>query len=548
MTGLAQAAPAPDRARLARDSRYRDRAAVAGPAVVALVLCFTQISGRSLGFDEAASVTIASQHGSALGSAIARDGGNMSGYYVLLHVLIARFGNGLLVIRFPSALASVASVALIGSIGLRLFDRRVALAAGMLSAVSLSLVFWAQNARGYAPMVAFVCAAFLAFLSLAGCPDGARRRHWVAYVLFMTLGIYSSLVAVLVIPAQLLTLVRRPRLALRIVLAVVAVAVLCLPLTVLALHRGSSQLFWVPRPTQEIETQVLQSLTSAGLQPSFHSTLTTTALLVATLALVLGVAVRIGWGARRGAADQWGGMLMLAWLLVPVLIAWLGSYVIQPVFVPRNLLMCLPPVALLLALGLTERRLPRSWAAAGLVILIALVALRALQLGTTYGVSPEPWGQSTAYVLARSRPDDCLAFYPGDGRMAFQYYVGTGSASARRVPRAILPLGRWGEVIPFVEDYATLPPARILRATAGCRRLWLVSSHEGELSGPARSRANRARFRRLRARLQRSFGPGPTRQFGYASAVHIELLTRSEPPPPAGSPARARAGSRVRSR
>ena len=532
MTSLAQEPVAADRAPVAKDTRAWDRAAVAVPATVAAVLCFVQIAGRSLGFDEAATVTIASQHGSALGSAIAHDGGNMSGYYLLLHFLIAAFGNGLLVIRFPSAVASIASVALIGLIGLRLFNRRAAFAAGLLSAVSLSVVFWAQNARGYAPMVAFVCAGFLAFISLArpaeelpaaGAPpaQGSERRHWIAYVLFMTLGVYSSFVAVLVVPAQLLLLVRRRGLALRFVLALGAVAGLCLPLALLALNRGSSQLFWVPRPTQEIETQVLQSLTSAGLEPSFHNTLTTTTLLVATIALVLGVVALIGWRARRAAGGQWGGITILAWLLVPVLIAWLASYVIQPVFVPRNLLMCVPPGALLLGLGFSDPRLPRALALAGL---IALVVLRALQVAASYGVSPEPWGQSTSYVLARARPGDCVAFYPADSRMAFQYYVGSRPAVVGRVPRSILPIGRWGEVIPFVEDYTTLSPGQIAARGAGCRRLWLVSSHEGELNGPAQSRTNRARFRQLRARLERVFGRAKAKQFGYASAVHVELL------------------------
>ena len=66
------------------------------------------------GFDEAATVTIAAQHGAALGTAIAHDGGNMLGYYALLHVLIGAFGNGAL--RAPAAVGArrtVATVALV---------------------------------------------------------------------------------------------------------------------------------------------------------------------------------------------------------------------------------------------------------------------------------------------------------------------------------------------------------------------------------------------------------------------------------------------------
>ena len=69
------------------------------PAVVALALCLYELTTRSLWLDEAATVAIAGQHGSAFWHAAAHDGGNMLGYYALLHVLIGWFGDGAFVIR-----------------------------------------------------------------------------------------------------------------------------------------------------------------------------------------------------------------------------------------------------------------------------------------------------------------------------------------------------------------------------------------------------------------------------------------------------------------
>ena len=541
MTATGQLERPPAAAREAQPSPAWDGAAIVVPAVVAAILSLVGITGRSLGFDEAATVTIASQHGSALGSAIAHDGGNMSGYYLLLHVLIAAFGNGLLAIRLPSAVAVVATVALVGVLGRQCFGRAAAFAAGLLSAVSLPLIFWAQNARGYAAMVAFVCAAFVVFISLCQShpprisrPPAQRGRRWlwIAYVVLMALAIYSSFVAVLVVPVQLIVLARRREILGRFVLSLVALALCGAPLVVLALSRGSSQLFWVPRPTSMLETQVLQSLTSAGLQPSFRAGAITTPLLVLTLVLLAAIAAVIGADARpdgrrrnlrHEAPDQtWAGILMLAWLAVPVLLTWVSSYLIQPTFVPRNLLMSVPPVALLLGRGLAGRRLPRVLAGA---VLVGLVALRAVALAGSYGVSPEPWQQSTAYVLARARPHDCVAFYPADGRMAFQYYVGGDADHTRRAPRSVLPIVRWGVVRPFVEQYVDLSPVQLAGRTAGCGRMWFVTSHEGQADGPARSRENRARFLKLRSELERAFGgTAPIAQFGYAAAIHVQLM------------------------
>ena len=50
--------------RRAPETRTRDRLAIAIPTAVSAVLCLLEISGRSLGFDESATVTIAAQHGS----------------------------------------------------------------------------------------------------------------------------------------------------------------------------------------------------------------------------------------------------------------------------------------------------------------------------------------------------------------------------------------------------------------------------------------------------------------------------------------------------
>jgi mannosyltransferase len=515
--------PARMKARDAPVSRRRPGAGILVPAVPALLaafLCSYGLTSRSLGFDEAASVTIAAQHGAALSRALAHDGGNMSGYYLLLHLLTGWFGNGLLVLRLPSVVCAAASAGLVTLLAQRLFDSRVALVAGLLTAVSLPLVFWGQSARGYAPMVALTCASYLAFMTVVRRAEEGRPTvaPGVGYAIATALAVYMSFVAVLVVPAQLLMLVGRRR-ALRPVLLALAASALCwIPLVVLALSRGSGQLFWLPRPTLKIERQVLEALSSAGLNPSFHRTSTTVALLVLTGSVLLVVAVVTSIRAARGHAT-WAHWLVFAWLLVPVALAWLESLFGQPIFMPRNVLMAVPPVGMLLALGVTDRRVPSL---AGAALLAALIVLRLLQITASYGVSPEDWKAASAYVSARSSGSDCAVFYPSDGRMALRYYL----ADARTAPRPVLPAAPWSTVKPYVEDYATLTPAQLAGLPARCPRLWLISSHEGQPDGPAGSRRNRARFLRLRAALGALYPAHVTTQFGYASPVRVELFTR----------------------
>jgi mannosyltransferase len=513
-----------------------DAAAIAGPALLALVLSLVGVTGRSLGFDEGATWAIATQHvpGHGLGAGIAHDGGNMLGFYALEHVLIKALGDSLFVLRAPSVLAGSVTAAFVAAIGLRLFDRRAAVLGAVLTAATLSIVYWNQTARGYAPMLAFTCAGMLAFVMLAdpGAGPQTTRRRWLAvlgYIVAMVLAVYCSFVAVLVVPAQLVALIRRREAWRRFAVALVALAVCAIPLAVLAARRGSGQLFWVPRPDRQVDRQVLESLTGSGLQSSFHPTVVATPGIWITVVAVLAV---LGYAVRsrrrpepaprhREPLAGWGTTLVLSWALVPPVLVFVYSLVFQPLFQARNLLTSVPAVALVLALGICDRRLPR-WVA-GTALVVAL-AIRLVPLALSYDVSPEPWDAATHAVLAAARPGDCVVFYPEDGHNPFQYYERTARTAGEVVPRSMLPVTGWGEVRSYVERYETLSPERQAALASDCTRLWLVSSHEGQSSGPARSRANLRTFDRFRTQLEQRFGRGRVRTYGYASAIHVRLM------------------------
>jgi mannosyltransferase len=519
----------------ARDRWLPDAAVVAVPALLAAALCLFDITTRSLGFDESATASIVVEHGAALGHAIAHDGGNMSGYYVLMHALVSLFGRGILILRLPSAIAIAAAAALSALLGLRLFDRRAALVAGLLTAISVSLVFWGQGARSYALLVAFSCASFLAFIALVDINDelragGARKVHWqgwVAYVVFTALALYMSLMAALVVVAQVVTFAwwwRRR--GWTILSAVAAIGVLSIPLALLAAGRGSGQVSWVSRPKFVDVQQVLEAITGAGLQPSIHATATTSALLWLTVAgLVAIVAVVVlSWRGREAWRTTFGPSLLLSWLVVPLAFAWIESLVAQPLFLPRNLLYGVPAAALLLAWGLTRRRVAPML---GVGAVALLIALRALQVAPSYGVSPEDWRGATAFVLRQAHSGDCTVFYPADGRMAFQYYVPSRLASTAQsgaLPRPVLPKTPWSEVRTYVEDYAAPSSAAIAHMPSTCPRVWFISTHPGRPRGSPVARADYRRYIRLRAALQAAYSGHRVRYFGYASPVRVELL------------------------
>lgn len=505
--------------------RKLDLLTIALPLLLAGLLAARELSVRSLWLDEAATFAIASQHGGALWHAIGHDGGNMLGYYLLMHLVIGAFGGGAVAIRLPSVIATAATAGLVALLALRLFGRRLAIGAGLLCAVSLPLIFWGQNARGYALMVMFGTLSFVAFAAIVTAPAGTppSRGTLALYVISTALALYMGLVAVLLVAAQLALLPFVPRRAAAVLVALGAVALVCVPLAVLAIGRGSGQLFWVPHPDHHVLGDAARTLTSAGMPPNFHRGSTGTLTLIITGALLLAALVTIALAGRgrMPVGERTAELLIAAWFVVPVTLALIAALAGAQVELARDAILVVPAVALLLAWVLGHPRIAPElgWAA-----LAALVVLRALQLGPSYGVSPEPWSRAVAYVSAYAGKGQCVAFYPQDTRMAFDYYIRDERAAGVLVP--VLPARPWSSVSPYVERYAAPVASRLGAIAHDCPVLWLIASHEGRRDGPSASLANYRRYRTLMAELGRLYARRRERSFGWAAVIRVARFDR----------------------
>lgn len=521
----------------------RDLIAPAIALIAGALLCAIGLGARSLWLDEGSTFAIASQHGAALWRGIGGDGGNMLAYYLLMHFVIAWFGHAAWLLRLPSLLASAATGGLVAVLADRLFDsRRIAAGAGLLAVVSLPLVYWGQNARGYALLVALSVGSFLALVAILQTPTDRppARAAVIAYVLTTLAALYVGYDVALLIPAQLAVLpVFRERARL-VIACLVLVAALCVPLLVLAVQRGSGQLFWVTPLSWRIVGQAVVTVLSAGLPPNFHHTATTIATVVVMGAVVLVglvLAARATLRAARppvrtaqaGPQEAVSGrrdmplVFVLAWLLLPTAIAVVLYTAGEPIELARVTILVLPPLALLIAWLLFHPALP---AFASAFLLATVLVLRLAQVLPSYGASPENWEASASHVLASARPA-CVAFYPQDAREPFDYYVqerGRPGADPAPQLRPVLPSLAWDTVRPFVEAYGTLNPRQLTAIAHECPRIWLVASHEGQRHGTHQSQLNLARYRRLEHDLAGLYAHSSRRTFGWASPVHLRLF------------------------
>jgi hypothetical protein len=117
------------------------------------------------------------------------------------HAAVVVFGDTPWAMRLPAFLFGVASVPLLVALGARVADRREALLAAALLAVSYHHVWFSQNARGYT-MLAF-WTILSTVLLLRGIREG-RRDMFLGYAAAVALGIFTHLTMVFLVAAHVL--------------------------------------------------------------------------------------------------------------------------------------------------------------------------------------------------------------------------------------------------------------------------------------------------------------------------------------------------------
>jgi len=381
-------------------------------AVGAVALAFNlyRLGGPSLWFDEILSVERARQSLPVLWHIIFSTQQNMALYYLLLHFWLS-FTTLLglhpteFVVRFPSAI-----FAALGSMMVFLLGRRFmgiigsTIAAGLYLLDVLQLVY-AQEARSYSLQLLLICAGWYALFAALGLGAGpgslnteeqasegavhgrsaSRYRWWACYVVAMTLAIYAHLFSVLILFAQVLTMgillvlagpwrgkARGRRQAWSslpaAVVSLVSIAVLSMPMLLAARH--GSKTGWLAIPHLHDIPRLFLTISDNSIFYMF--------MLAACCALGVGVAVLVHL--QHGTQDPppfhvfflddkasgtrlswlqglWPVLLaLLCWLVVPVIASYVISQGSTRLFSSRYLVTIVPPLFLLVGLGITTLR------------------------------------------------------------------------------------------------------------------------------------------------------------------------------------------------
>lgn len=470
------------------------------------------LGAPSLWGDEGDAVSIASQHGVALLRAVGHDGGNFAVYYLVLHVVISVFGTGTDTIRMTSAVAATACVPLTYVLTAQHVGRRAGCMAAALTTVTIPLIYWAQQARGYTLAMALLLATAIALNRAMDRGGGA----FVGFAVLAILSCYTELFAVIVVAVVVLSAAISPEMRRRwrsLGTSAGFVAVALVPLGLLASSRAHAQLFWLGKPTQTQIQDVISFLASARVagvtHPHSHGYVVATVVVVcAALVTALAVGAR-----RRDLALARFAVRFGLWAVLPVMIAYMLSLHYTPVFLDRYFLICVPAVTALIAYALAAIPIATiGWVGCALVI-----GFRAPHVGRAYNVNVDDWRDATTMVVNFATPRSCVAFYANDGYVDFAYYLEhrpVGIHPGATVPRSVLPAIPFGQNHTtrtiaddpaIVESYDALPAQQVTATAAHCSSLFVLSSHDGHNSKTRGSRDVWSRFVTMKGELSAAY-------------------------------------------
>lgn len=413
-----------------------------------LVTSLIGLTGASIWYDEAASITAATRSWPQLWHMLGTVDAVHGAYYVMLHLIFDVVGYSPVALRLPSAFAVGLTAAAIVLFARQFGRPRLGVIAAIVFLLLPRTTWMATEGRSYA-ITALL--AIIVTMALAHAVHAKTRRSWVIYGVLVVVSCIVFIYLALVVVAHGVAIAWWLRArgaparqsATRWLLAASVAAVALIPFAMVVIGE-SGQVSWLGTPKLD---QVL-------LAQWFYTSLP---FAVVGWALVIAGSVFL---ARVPGLSL--GKLVVPLVLVPTVLLVLVSFA-MPLYTPRYLSMCLPFVAIAAAAAL-DRVLSHRRVAIALLVLAALAVPQAIGQRQPEARDDAAWPQVSAYLAADR----------GDAEVAIIYgtVYGHPTATARVMAYA------------YPEGFADTVDVTLVTPAAESGRLW-------EFTAPLATRLDR---------------------------------------------------------
>ncbi|MGB1249253.1 MAG: glycosyltransferase family 39 protein [Candidatus Promineifilaceae bacterium] len=426
-----------------------------GLLLLAFALAVYRVDAQDIWGDEALSITVSQ---SPLGASLFMET-NPPFYFLLLRVGRGLWGSSVFGLRYLSVICSLLTVAIIGRIAHTIAPRSRNYAL-LAAAVSPLLIYYAQEARMYGPVLVGAAGSVLAFLQLL---RGRRTFGWWTLYVFSTLAAifshyyaFSILFAEALLVALWVSAYREWRFFGRMLTIWLGMAAAFIPYFI------QHQRIWSNQTDFRITEWSIGELFLIGRRTliAFGAGVTISAeqqylgWLVVLIALI-----GAGWVARQ---NKWGVGMLVATVALGILTAW-GLTPLLPFFWERYLLGVLPAFLVLVGFGLASIA---SWHSLAKYPLFAGFLLLSAIPTWQYQTQPQyikgGYGQTMRFIEARAQDGDLILLNGPLQGPIFDYYRPTSLEGV------------------MIDRAALFDPAQtdlfFNEAVGGAQRIWLVAS------------------------------------------------------------------------
>lgn len=391
-------------------------------AVVAAVIRIITIDNQSFWADEALTAYEARQSLTGMLQLVTSIETTPPLYFVLIWTWAKAFGTSEVALRSISTMAGVALVPIAYLCARELLDRRAGLVAAALVAVNPFMIWYSQEARSYMLLAALSGASFLWFLRARSDPSRRNLGWWTG---FSALALMTHFFAGFAIAPEALWLLwaARSRASMLAVGIVAAVQVALLPLTIIDAS-PSRAVGWIGRIPRL--HRIGQAVVEWGASNLYRRTTTLEGLIAgATLALILGILLRLGGDRRTRRAAAVAGAVAAFVFLAPLAIGLAG----HDYFLSRNVIPAFVPVVVLVAAACTA---PRARKAGGILalVLLSLFCLASFDVQTHPYLERPAW-REVARSLGPGRLPRAILAADGTTADALKIYLPGASWTTR---------------------------------------------------------------------------------------------------------------------
>lgn len=404
--------------------------------LLGLGLRLYNLGGESIWFDEAVSVA-ASKLGflDQIRWSLSSSDNNPPFYYAFLRLWVLLCGDSEFAVRLPSAVFGSLSILIIYAVGFRLFNRKAALLAALVLAVSVFHIKFSQEGRAYSLSALLTLLSYYFFLK---CAARGKRSDSIGYIVSSELLIYTHYYGLFIILSQNIYcawqyISRResgaPGFRKWIMLQVI-LGILYIPgLYILYRHSiGIKKGFWLSPPDLKVLFDCFELYSG-----SVYLLILLTALSLLAVFNIRGYGISRYPGGASGPSARYPGeykapysesvLLLILWLFIPVAVPFLISLVSTPIFFYRYTIVGSLAFYMLASVGAVRTGGRKFiFLAAGLILIFSTINI----FGYYERVNKPDWRSGIGYIESEAGAGDVIVLYPWYETEAAGYYAERG--------------------------------------------------------------------------------------------------------------------------